>query len=162
MPYAQMLSPSPAFTRDQQNIISQALAILETQLQRRPYAMTSPEVVKTWLRLHLHPQTRECFMVLYLDNRHRLIASETISMGTFNATVVYPREVVIQALHHRSAAVVIAHNHPAGDPTPSESDRTLTDKLVNALDMVGIRVLDHLIIGDGEPVSQAERGWLPC
>ena len=162
MPYAQMLSPSPVFTRDQQHIISQALAILETQLQRRPYAMTSPEVVKAWLRLHLHPQTRECFMVLYLDNRHRLIASETVSVGTFNATIVYPREVVIQALCHQSAAVVFAHNHPAGDPTPSESDRTLTDRLVNALDMVGIRVLDHLIIGDGEPVSLAERGWLPC
>jgi DNA repair protein RadC len=118
--------------------------------------------VKTWLKLHLQPQGRECFMVLFLDNRHRLIASETLSIGTFNATVVYPREVVIRALHHGAAAVVMAHNHPSGAAEPSDADRTLTDRLVSALDLVGIRVLDHLIIGDGEPLSLAERGWLPC
>ncbi|CRF05804.1 RadC family DNA repair protein [Yersinia enterocolitica] len=101
-------------------------------------------------------------MVLFLDNRHRLMASETVSVGTFNATTVYPCEVVIRALHHRCAAVVIAHNHPAGDPTPSQADRTLTARLVNALNMVDIRVLDHLIIGESEPVSLAELGWLPC
>lgn len=101
-------------------------------------------------------------MVLYLDNRHRLMASETMSIGTFNATTVYPREVVIRALHHKAAAVVIAHNHPAGDPTPSQADRALTHWLINALNMVDIRVLDHLIIGESAPVSLAEYGWLPC
>ncbi|WP_375163287.1 JAB domain-containing protein [Serratia fonticola] len=68
---------------------------------------------------------------------------------------------MIQALHHQTAAVALAHNHPAGDPTPSEADRSLTDRLVSALDLVGIRVLDHLIIGDGEPLSLAERGTDP-
>lgn len=101
-------------------------------------------------------------MVLYLDNRHRLKASETVSVGTFNATIVHPREIVIRALHHQAAAVILAHNHPSGDPTPSEADRTLTDRLINALDMVDVRVLDHLIVGDGDLISLAERGWLPC
>lgn len=162
MRHTQLLTPSPTFTANQQQIVSQALAILETQLKQRPYTFNAPEAVKTWLKLHLQPQSRECFMVLFLDNRHRLIASETLSVGTFNATIIYPREVVIRALHHQAAAVALAHNHPAGDPTPSEADRTLTDRLVSALDLVGIRVLDHLIIGDGEPLSLAERGWLPC
>lgn len=162
MQQTQLLTPSPAFTAHQQQIVSQALAILETQLKQRPYSLTSPDAVKAWLKLHLQPQSRECFMVLFLDNRHRLIASETLSIGTFNATIIYPREIVIRALHHQAAAVALAHNHPSGDPTPSEADRSLTDRLVNALDLVGIRVLDHLIIGDGEPLSLAERGWLPC
>jgi DNA repair protein RadC len=162
MQHPQLLISSPPFTANQQQIVSQALAILETQIKHRPYCLTSPVAVKTWLKLHLQPQGRECFMVLFLDNRHRLIASETLSIGTFNATVVYPREVVIRALHHGAAAVVMAHNHPSGAAEPSDADRTLTDRLVSALDLVGIRVLDHLIIGDGEPLSLAERGWLPC
>lgn len=162
MPHQPIRASLPTLPFAQQQIISQALAILETQLRHRPYTLTSPEAVKAWLQLHLRPQGRECFMVLFLDNRHRLMASETVSVGTFNATTVYPREVVIRALHHRCAAVVIAHNHPAGDPTPSQADRTLTTRLVNALNMVDIRVLDHLIIGESEPVSLAELGWLPC
>lgn len=162
MQQTQLLMPPPIFTANQQQIVSQALAILETQLKHRPYTFNAPAAVKAWLKLHLQPQSRECFMVLFLDNRHRLIASETLSVGTFNATIIYPREVVIRALHHQAAAVALAHNHPAGDPTPSEADRSLTDRLVSALDLVGIRVLDHLIIGDGEPLSLAERGWLPC
>lgn len=162
MQHTQLLTPSPPFTANQQQIVSQALAILETQLKHRPYTFNTPEAVKTWLKLHLQPQRRECFMVLFLDNRHRLIASETLSIGTFNATVVYPREVVIRALHHQAAAVIVSHNHPSGEAEPSDADRALTVRLVSALDLVGVRVLDHLIIGDGEPLSLAERGWLPC
>ncbi|MDQ9126135.1 DNA repair protein RadC [Serratia fonticola] len=162
MQQTQWLTPPPPFTANQQQIVSQALAILETQLKHRPYCFSSPEAVKTWLKLHLQPQSRECFMVLFLDNRHRLIASETLSIGTFNATPVHPREIVIRALHHQAAAVILSHNHPAGEAEPSDADRTLTDRLVSALDLVGIRVLDHLIVGDGEPLSLAERGWLPC
>ncbi|WP_447887138.1 RadC family protein [Serratia fonticola] len=162
MQTTQRLTPPPPFTISQQQIVSQALAILETQLKHRPYCFSSPEAVKTWLKLHLQPQGRECFMVLFLDNRHRLIASETLSVGTFNATVVYPREVVIRALHHQAAAVILSHNHPAGEAEPSNADRTLTDRLVSSLGLVEIRVLDHLIVGDGEPLSLAERGWLPC
>lgn len=158
----QMLTSPPHFTADQQQVISQALAILETQLKYRPYSLTSPVAVKTWFKLHLQLQRRECFMVLFLDNRHRLIASETLSIGTFNATIVYPRELVIRALHHGAAAVIFSHNHPSGEAEPSDADRTLTDRLVSALDLVGVRVLDHLIIGDGEPLSLAERGWLLC
>lgn len=162
MVHTQLLTPPPTFTANQQQIVSQALAILETQLRYRPYHFTSSEAVKAWLKLHLHPQSRECFMVLFLDNRHRLLASETLSVGTFNATTVHPREVVIRALHHRSAAVVIAHNHPSGEAEPCHADRALTDRLVSALGLVDIRVLDHLIVGDAEPLSLAERGWLPC
>ena len=113
MQQTQLLMPPPIFTANQQQVVSQALAILETQLKHRPYSLTSPDAVKAWLKLHLQPQSRECFMVLFLDNRHRLIASETLSVGTFNTTIIYPREVVIRALHHHAAAVALAHNHPA-------------------------------------------------
>jgi DNA repair protein RadC len=160
MVHTPLLTLPPTFTASQQQIVSQALAILETQLKHRPYTFNTPEAVKTWLKLHLQPQSRECFMVLFLDNRHRLIASETLSVGTFNATTVHPREIVIRALHHRAAAVIVSHNHPAGDAEPSDADRTLTDRLVSALGLVDIRVLDHLIVGDADPLSLAERGWL--
>lgn len=99
-------------------------------------------------------------MVLYLDNQHRLITSETTSMGTINATAVYPREIIKTALGHNAAAVVVAHNHPSGVAEPSDDDRKVTKRLTEALSLVDIRVLDHVVVGHCQAVSFAERGWL--
>ncbi|HAF5790825.1 TPA: DNA repair protein RadC, partial [Salmonella enterica] len=99
-------------------------------------------------------------MVLYLNNQHRLLAHETLFTGTVNRTEVHPREVLKRALHFNAAAVILAHNHPSGDPAPSPEDRTITERLVQALNLVDIRLLDHLVVGGMEIVSFAERGWL--
>ena len=99
-------------------------------------------------------------MVLYLDTQHRLIASETTSLGTINATSVYPREIIKSALGHNAAAVVFAHNHPSGSAEPSSADRSVTERLIEASTLMGIKVLDHVVIGHGESISFAERGWL--
>jgi DNA repair protein RadC len=100
------------------------------------------------------------FACLFLDNRHRVICFEELFRGTINGASVHPREVVKKALHHNAAALILAHNHPSGIAEPSEADRQLTKKLQQALGLVDIRVLDHVVIGDGESVAFAERGWL--
>ncbi|MGB5209269.1 MAG: JAB domain-containing protein, partial [Gammaproteobacteria bacterium] len=94
------------------------------------------------------------------DNRNRLIGLEELFRGTIDGASVYPREVVRQALAHNAAAVILAHNHPSGVAEPSQADEAITRRLKNALALVDIRVLDHLVIGDGEAVSFAERGLL--
>ena len=99
-------------------------------------------------------------MALFLDNRHRLIACEELFHGTINAAPVYPREVVRRALLHNAAAVILSHNHPSGDPEPSSADTRITDELQQALAMVDVRLLDHFVVGEGRPVSFAERGLL--
>lgn len=123
-------------------------------------AMSRPEEVASYLSAHLRDLRREVFGLLLLDSQHRVIAFERIAEGTLNAAAVYPREVVRAALRHNAAAVILAHNHPSGVNEPSPADRQLTERLVAALGLVDIRVLDHLIIGDGPALSFAQRGWL--
>jgi DNA repair protein RadC len=96
--------------------------------------------------------------VLVLDTQHRLIRYEELFMGTIDAAAVYPREVVKAALHYNAAAVILAHNHPSGVAEPSQADISITDKIKRALDLVDVRLLDHFVVGDGSPVSLAERG----
>lgn len=103
---------------------------------------------------------REVFAVLLLDSQHRLIACEELFFGTIDAAAVYPREVVKLTLSRNAAAVIFAHNHPSGIPEPSSADRRITERLVNALATVDVSVLDHLVIGQVDVVSFAERGWL--
>jgi hypothetical protein len=98
--------------------------------------------------------------VLYLDNQNQLIAHETLFTGTINRTEVHPREVVKRALHFNAAAVILAHNHPSGETTPSQADKTLTQRLVQVLQLVDIRVPDHLIVGGRQIYSFAEHGLL--
>ena len=100
------------------------------------------------------------FACLFLDNKHRLIAFEKLFQGTIDAAAVYPREVVRRAMEHNAAAVILAHNHPSGVAEPSQSDHAITRRLVEALGLVEVRVLDHLVIGDGGWVSLASRGAL--
>lgn len=144
----------------EQHIITQAIGLLERQLQVRTVVLTQPDAVRRYLRLQLERQEREVFMVMYLDNQHRLIACETPFTGTLASVNVYPREIVKQALAYNTAAVILAHNHPSGMAEPSQADRTVTETVTAALSLIDVRVLDHIVIGHGEAVSFAERGWL--
>ncbi|GKT12785.1 MAG: DNA repair protein RadC [Thiomicrorhabdus sp.] len=111
-------------------------------------AFNDPEKVARYLAHSLAFQSREQFVVLLLNQQHQLIHNEILFTGTLNQSEVHPREVIKTALEHHAAAIIFAHNHPSGDPTPSQSDIDLTDMLTQALALVEIRVLDHIIIGD--------------
>lgn len=126
-------------------------------LSRGP-ALTSPLQTREYLAARLRHEPHEVFACIFLDNRHRVIRFEELFRGTIDGAAVYPREVVKKALAHNAAAIIIAHNHPSGITEPSQSDETLTRRLREALNIVDIRLLDHLVIGDGHPVSLAERG----
>jgi DNA repair protein RadC len=126
----------------------------------REQALTRPEDAGRFLLAKLRRYPHEVFACLFLDNKHRLLAFEEMFRGTIDGAAVYPREVVRRSLEHNAAALILAHNHPSGVAEPSEADRSITRRLVEALGLVDIRVLDHLVIGDGHWVSLAERGWL--
>ncbi|WP_455198730.1 RadC family protein [Kaarinaea lacus] len=126
----------------------------------RGNALDSPDHTRRYLQSRLRDYPHEVFACLFLDNRHRVIHYEELFRGTINGASVHPREVVKRALEHNAASVILAHNHPSGVAEPSESDRQITRQLINALGLVDIRVLDHLVVGDGETVSFAERGWM--
>ena len=127
---------------------------------KRGSALSSPEQTKLYLSSILRDRQREAFYILFLDSQHRVIKDEILFEGTLDAASVYPREVVKRALHHNAAALILAHNHPSGIAEPSQADRRITRRLIDALALVDIRVLDHFVIGDGESVSFAERGWI--
>jgi DNA repair protein RadC len=126
-------------------------------LRQRP-VLDSPSAVADVLRLQLADRGHEVFAVLFLDNQHRLIALEELFRGTLDQTSVYPREVALRALHHGAAAVILAHNHPSGAAEPSASDVALTQRLRQALGLLDIRVLDHLVVTQGGCTSMAQRG----
>jgi DNA repair protein RadC len=140
-------------------VLEIARRALGQQLAEAPL-MDAAETVKSYLRLHLGQLGHEVFAVLFLDARLRLIALETLFTGSLTQTTVYPREVVKRALALGAGSVVLAHNHPSGEATPSAADVTLTERLKQALALVDVRVLDHLIVGRGEVASMAERGLL--
>ena len=144
----------------EQEIIDQALAILETRLQKPDHYFEEPQTVKDFLKLHCADQEHESFYMMMLNNKHGLIQLIELFRGTINASAVYPREVVKMALQFNAAAVVLAHNHPSGDCTPSNADHCITQKLVKALNLIDVRVLDHIIVGRDEPYSFAERGLI--
>jgi len=133
-------------------------ALAERLREREAFA--APGMVKDYLQLHLAHKAHEVFAVLFLDSQHRLLALEELFRGTLTQTSVYPREVVLRALHHRCAAVVLAHNHPSGSVQPSRADEALTQNLKAALALVDVRVLDHIIVGQGQALSMAEQGLL--
>ncbi|ONG07979.1 hypothetical protein BXT92_15020, partial [Klebsiella pneumoniae] len=141
-----------------QRAIRYALTLLEQQLREPGAVFYSTTAVRDWLRLQLATQEREEFVVLFLDNQHRLIAHDTLFTGTLNHTQVHPREVVKAGLKHNCAAVIVAHSHPSGLAEPSQADRQITERLKQTLDLVGIRLLDHLVVGGMDVTSFAERG----
>jgi DNA repair protein RadC len=140
-------------------VIEIARRALAQQMQAAP-VFDAPQKVKDYLALHLAGRTQEIFAVLFLDGQHRLLAMREMFQGTLTQTSVYPREVVKAALAHHAGAVVLAHNHPSGLAEPSRADEFLTATLKNALALVDVRVLDHLVVGRGQVVSLAERGLL--
>lgn len=145
---------------NQNKVIAKAMQILE---HRAKYGVdkiffSSPETVKNYFCMRHLDAKAEQFDVLFLDNRHRLIACETLFYGTIDSASVYPREVVRKALEHNAAALVISHNHPSGVAEPSRADVDITGRLKNACALVDVRILDHIITGDNCSVSLAERG----
>lgn len=132
---------------------------LHQELAQRP-VFNAPEAVKLYVRLQLGSLAHEVFAVLFLNAQHQLIVLEEMFRGTLTQTSVYPREVVKRALDLNAAAVILAHNHPSGVAEPSPADELLTEHLRNALALVDVRVLDHLVVGASEVVSLAERGRL--
>ncbi len=123
-------------------------------------ALTSSSATAKYFQAKLRDRVREAFLVLYLDNQHRPICDEILFEGTINAASVYPREVVRRSLELGANAVILAHNHPSGVAEPSQADRQITHRIADALALVDIRVLDHMVVGDGSVVSFAERGWI--
>lgn len=140
-------------------VLELARRALAEQLKSRT-VFDSPDAVKQYLRLQLGTRAHEVFAVVFLDAQHRLLALEELFRGTLTQTSVYPREVVLRALHHQAAAVVLSHNHPSGVAEPSRADEALTQTLKAALALVDVRVLDHIIVAPGAALSMAERGWL--
>lgn len=126
----------------------------------KPSAFNTPHAVKAYLTSQLRHLPHEVFSCLLLDNQNRLIHYQELFKGTIDAASVYPREVVKCVLKHNAAAVMFAHNHPSGVAEPSISDERITHKLISALGLLDVRVLDHFIVGDGQVVSMAERGLL--
>lgn len=140
-------------------VLELARRALAEQLRERA-ALDTPQAVKDYLQLHLAHKKHESFAVLFLDNQHKLLALEELFRGTLAQTSVYPREVVLRALHHHAAAVVLAHNHPSGTVQPSRADEALTQALKAALALVDVRVLDHVIVAPGLALSMAEKGLI--
>ena len=127
---------------------------------RRDSALESPRAVRDYLKSLLRHEPHEVFGCLFMDSKHRMLAFEVLFRGSIDSASVYPRQVVKRALAHNAAAVIFCHNHPSGITEPSEADRTLTKRLVEALDLIEVRVLDHFIVGDGQPLSMVEHGWM--
>jgi DNA repair protein RadC len=140
-------------------VIEMSRRALAQPLRQRP-VFDAPQKVKEYVALHLGARVQEVFAVLFLDGQHRLIELEVLFQGTLTQTSVYPREVVRQAMKHNAGAVILAHNHPSGVAEPSRADEHLTQTLKSALQLVDVRVLDHLVVGQGTVVSFAERGLL--
>ena len=155
----QSLTPASLSRTEKSSVVTLALKVL-SQRYRPGRSFTGPEDIEGFLRLKLTGRRNEVFGIIYLDTRHRLIEIAELFSGTVDGAAVYPRVVVQQALEKNAAAVVLFHNHPSGVAEPSEADRGITKKLDRALSLVDIRLLDHLVVTDGDVVSLAARGWI--
>ena len=133
---------------------------MEARLHRDGGPLTSPDHTRRYIEARLRGYRNEVFAMLYMDSRNRIIAFEETFSGTVDGTSVHPRVVVRRALMHNAAACIAAHSHPSGVAEPSFADRAITKRLLDALALVEIRLVDHFVVGDGELVSFAERGLL--
>jgi DNA repair protein RadC len=149
----------PAKRAEVAAVVELARRSLQQRLVERP-AFDAPGRVRDYLQLHLASREHEVFAVLFLDAQHRLLQFDEMFRGTLTQTSVYPREVVRRALALNAAAVILAHNHPSGVAEPSRADEFLTQSLKSALQLVDVRVLDHMVVGRTQVVSFAERGLL--
>jgi DNA repair protein RadC len=149
----------PAKRAEAAAVLEIARRVLAEQLAAQPL-FDAPQRVKDYLALHLRPLAHEAFAVLFLDSQHRLLTLEVMFRGTLAHTSVHPREIVKRALALNAAAVVLAHNHPSGAAEPSRADELVTQAVRAALQLVDVRVLDHLVVGHGAVLSFAERGLM--
>ncbi|BAT64946.1 MAG TPA: DNA repair protein RadC [Denitromonas sp.] len=153
----------PRFTPASQSddwIIRQAIALLEQRVFKAGPLLDQPQAVKDYLRLKLVAEPNEVFAIVFMNSQHRVLAYEPMFKGTLDSTAVYPRVVVQRALELNAGAVIFSHQHPSGCTEPSSADRVLTDRLKAALSLIDVRVLDHIIVGQGTPYSFAESGLL--
>ncbi|KXU34470.1 hypothetical protein AXE65_07315 [Ventosimonas gracilis] len=151
------LGLGPAKFAQLQAVLEMAKRYLAQQLARDD-VLANPKCVRDYLTARLRHEPNEVFACLFLDSKHRVLAFERLFVGTVNAASVHPRQVIRRALAHNAAALILAHNHPSGSTEPSEADRSLTRRLKELLGWLDIRLLDHFIVGEGEPLSMAERG----
>jgi DNA repair protein RadC len=149
----------PAKSAQLQAVLELARRSLREEIRRDP-ALSAPDKVRDYLKMTLAHRQHEVFMALFLDAQNRLLTADELFRGTLTQTSVYPREVVKRALAVNAASVIFAHNHPSGVAEPSRSDELLTASLKQALGLVDVRVLDHLIVAGSSTVSFAERGLL--
>ena len=122
--------------------------------------LLSPEMTREFLQSQLADEEREIFLVIFLDSQHKVLKHSRLFAGTLSHVEVHPREIVREAIKVNAAALILAHNHPSGNAEPSKSDRLITERVVKCCQFMDVRVLDHLVIGRGEYVSFAERGWI--
>lgn len=142
-----------------EEILAMARQLIQQQFERGQ-ALTQPNDAREFLMLELAQLEHEAFYCIFLDNQHRILATKTCFVGTIDGASVYPREIVKQALKLNACALILAHNHPSGVATPSSADKAITKRLIDALSLVEVRVLDHFVIGGTEQYSFAENGLL--
>lgn len=162
-------SPLPLMVRDgvrcryrpatSEQILAAARLIIDQKMQRGT-CFLAPETANSYFRTKLAGYEHEVFVAVFLDTRHRLIAYAELFRGSIDGAEVHPREVVKEALRLNAAALIVAHNHPSGNPDPSEADRAVTIRLKQALSLVDVRLLDHIVVAGHESVSLAQRGWI--
>ncbi|MEZ8082795.1 JAB domain-containing protein [Enterovibrio norvegicus] len=149
------------YSKEEKKMVKTAISIVEKVFNRKSFdALSSPDVVKDYLKLKLSNKSIECFGVFYLDNQNRVIDNEIISKGTIDKAQVYPREVVKSVLAMNCNAVIFYHNHPSGIAEPSAADKYITNRCADALSLVDVRTLDHMIIGENDVYSFAEHGLI--
>ena len=152
--------PKHVQTPDEDALIEHAMQILASRVNKQPI-FTAPQDLRNYLALsNAEYEDYEVFSIMFLDSQLRLIQHKPMFRGTLTQTSVYPREIVKYALHTGASAVVLVHNHPSGDPTPSIADKSLTQTLKTALALVDVRVLDHFITGHNKCLSMAEKGLI--
>lgn len=157
--FSRQLGLGPAKFAQLQAVLEMARRHLAERL-RRDSVLDSPLVVRDYLKALLRHEPHEVFGCLFLDAKNRVLAFEALFRGSIDTTSVYPRQVIKRALAHNAAALILCHNHPSGVAEPSQADRVLTKRLQKALDLIDVRVLDHFIIGEGDPLSMSEYGWM--
>jgi len=143
----------------QQDTIREAISLLDGRL-RSSQAYTNTSDVRDFCQLHIADERDEKFCCIFLDNQHRMISFEKLFSGTIDGAAVYPRVVVRRALELNAAALIFSHNHPSGLPEPSSADKSITLRLRDALNLIDVRVLDHIVVGVEGTVSMAERGMI--
>ena len=157
--FSKELGLGPAKFAQLQAVLEMGRRHLAERMRRKP-ALENPQAVRDYLKSMLRHEPHEVFGCLFLDSKHQVLTFEALFRGSIDNTSVHPREVVKRSLANNAAAVILCHNHPSGNSDPSQADQLLTRRLQKALDLIDVRVLDHFIVGEGEPLSMAECGWM--